>query len=228
MPIYEAEFLGDPAPIQTSKKARKVKRKVSVEPAVPAAEPAPAEPAAKKRRKKAPSPPKEPEAPPPPPPVDNKKKTKKKTPTVEPVAQEEPKEEEVVAPKRKRVAKPKAQPSQQVIEEAKEEIANDEKTVKKIVKLAAKKAGVNASKKIIDGVKADEPPTWFKNYLLNEAKRRNSDKQKPERIPVKEVKRVAEEKASEKWNDGLTRDKVNNEVHSHMNRLYSQIHGRRF
>ena len=47
---------------------------------------------------------------------------------------------------------------------------------------------------------------------------------------LKEIRAVIENevKAAEKWNDGLTKARVTTEVNSHMNRLYSQIHGRKF
>lgn len=80
----------------------------------------------------------------------------------------------------------------------------------------------------MDGVLADEPPLWFKKYLLDEAKRRNADKPKGQKVAAVVVKAESDAVATEKWNDGLTRDRVNSEVTSHMNRMYSQIHGRKF
>jgi hypothetical protein len=40
---------------------------------------------------------------------------------------------------------------------------------------------------------------------------------------MKQVKQAAKDVAQESWNNGLTRDRVNNEVDNHMNRMYSQI-----
>jgi hypothetical protein len=197
MPIYEAEFLGDPTPIRPTKKARKSKGKetmagtksgsssttVDTTPATPPTSP-----------------------------------TKIDKPTPAPVTKQR---------KRKTVAPvvPPSPPVEKVEEEKVEEEVKPPVT-KKPRKQKSKALPV-APKVIIDGKGADDPPSWFKNYLLDEAKRRNEDKEKKSRVPMSEVKKDAHEKAQVKWNDGLTRDRVTNEVNSHMNRLYSQIHGRR-
>lgn len=194
MPIYEAEFLGEPVPI---KKVKKPKAPKTVK--APPTELAPTPESKPKpiRKRKAPEP--------------------KNAPAVEvQVATPPPSEASVseAPPKKKRVVKPKP-----VVEEE-----DKPEPPKKI----SKKEAAKANKKIIvSGDVADEPPSWFKAYLHEEQKRRNADKPKKERASAPAVKQAAEVQAAVKWSDGLTRDRVNNEVNGHMNRLYAQIHGRR-
>jgi hypothetical protein len=208
MPIYEAEFLGDPTPIKPTsvKQSRKPKvKKPSVE-EPPMVDPTPAH---------IPQPDK----------VDTKGPVKKKRKVVVVTEPEPSPEEEPPKKKRKQTVKPKlpTPPPSDISQE--EEVIVPEKPVK------AKKQRAKALPKIpdviIDGKGVDEPPSWFKKHLLEEAKRRNDEKEKKERVPATEVKKVATESAHKKWNDGFTRDKINNEVTTHMNRLYQQIHGRR-
>lgn len=214
MPVYETQFLGEPTPIKpkpkrTKKSVESVEEKSLPSPPasidIPVDEPVDVPPT--------PSPEKVPSP--------TKTTRKRKSPVVkkeDPVVVEE---ETPPPPPVKKQKKVKPQPSEQVLDEAKVEV---EEMVKKVVK---KKTKAPVSKKIIDGQEAQEPPAWFKSYLITEEHRRNQEKEKKERAPVKEVKRVAEEKASVKWNDGETRDKVNHQITNHMNKLYSQIHGRR-
>lgn len=211
MPIYEAEFLGDPTPIKT-KKTKKVKDvpEVTVEEnKTPVEAPWGLNKKGQPYKRK---------------PKDFKEDVKEEAPPVKKQKVQEPTpSESSVEEKPKRVRKPKVEKPAEM-EEIVEESPNIEKP-KKITKKDAKAAN---KKIIVDGEPANEPPTWFKAYLHDEAKRRNQEKSKKERMPQAAVKHEAEVKATEKWNDGLVRDRVTNEVNSHMNRLYSQIHGRRF
>lgn len=152
------------------------------------------------------------------------------TPSSSSVASETPRietePEQVPAPKRKRVSKPKPQPSEQLLIETKEEKPNaSEETIKTI----ATKKGLQkkASKKIIDGKPTDEPPGWFKAWCLDQKKRENDEKPKKEKVSKPVLKEEATIEAKEKWNDGLTKDRVKMEVDNHMGRLYNQIYGRR-
>lgn len=43
---------------------------------------------------------------------------------------------------------------------------------------------------------------------------------KSEKVPAKKVKEEAKEAATKSWNHGLTRNRVQNEVDSHMSRMY--------
>lgn len=201
MPVYETEFLGDPVPIKKTKKTKNV--------------PLPSPPASIDDTLLEPIQPVIEETP-------KKKRVRKPKAKVEP---------EIVVPetpKLKRVRKPKV-----VVEPEIEPEVIPEKPKRKIEIIEPpqpKKRPKHSVpvKKIIDGNLAEEPPAWFKSYLITEETRRNADKEKRERVPIKEVKRVAEEKANFRWNDGETRTKVNNQVTDHMNKLYSQIHGRKF
>jgi hypothetical protein len=200
MPIYEAEFLGDPTPIKPTKTSKKGKAK------------------------------KEEESTPVPPPTiePNDKPTTKTVKRKNTKKVEEPpvvvvEEEKIDEPPKKKQRKQKdtTTPPTPPPSPEKKEVPKPKKTRQKSKPLPP------APAVIIDGKAADEPPSWFKNYLLTEAKRRNEEKEKKERVPVSEVKKVVSETAQKKWNDGLTRDRVTNEVNTHMNRLYQQIHGRK-
>lgn len=207
MPIYEAEFLGDAKPIRKSKPTSK-KQKLEENKQVATPVETPMEKPVKVRTQK-PKKVKFVADIPPPSPVS----TVNETPIMEPKPKRQKKEKKVVA------TTPPPSPVSTV----------DETPVvdQKLKRVTKKKVPVQKPTIIIDGAAAGDPPTWFKNYLLDEARRRNEDKSKSERSPISEVKKTATETAHKKWNDGLTRDRVNNEVSSHMNRLYQQIHGRR-
>jgi hypothetical protein len=197
MPIYEADFLGKPEPIkkQRVKKVKELKE-----------EKTPVEEVAKPKRKRV---------------------KQEETPSASSVAASEeiqPVQEQPVPPKRKRVAKPKPQPSEQLILETKEEKPNAEPEV---IKKAASKKGLTKKEKIIDGKAADEPPSWFKAWCLDQKKRENDEKPKKEKVSKPILKESATIEAKEKWNDGLTKDRVKMEVDNHMGRLYNQIYGRR-
>jgi len=219
MPLYEASFLGEPQPIKPVKKSRS--KKAAPDVPVPVETPAAIEPKPKAvRKRKAPEPkeeiaaPIQPLADPAPYGLNKRGKPYKRPqkPLQEATPSATSEESESPAPKKGKG-------------KAKEEPTEEEAPKKK----RAKKAPAPENKKvIIDGVTVEEPPSWFKSYLHDEAKRRNADKPKAERAKSAVVKNEADIKAHEKWSDGLVRDRVNNEVNSHMGRLYSQIYGRRF
>jgi hypothetical protein len=84
-------------------------------------------------------------------------------------------------------------------------------------KKRAKKAAV---------VKDDtEPPQWFRKYVEGVSKEKNLITK--EKKPVKQVQEEAREVARESWKDGHTRDRVQSEVDSHMNRMYGMMFARR-
>lgn len=205
MPIYEAEFLGDPTPIKKPRAPRKPKQpkegiestSTIVPPPIEKGDdvPAPAPVVKVGRRVKNPIPIGRDNSSPPPPAKKRKVSPKKKEQEPSPPPSDVSMEEEIVVPKPKKVHKKKA------------------------------KALPVPPTVIIDGKSVDDPPSWFKNYLLDEAKRRNENREKKQRQPLTQVKKDATEVANQKWNDGLTRDRVNNEVTTHMNKLYQQIHG---
>lgn len=205
MPLYEASFLGEPQPIKPVKKSRS--KKAAPDVPVPVEEPAAIEPKPKAiRKRKAPEP---------------------KEEVAAPIQQVEDPAPYGLNKKGKPYKRP-----QKPVQEATPSATSEESAAPEIEapkKKRVKKAPAPENKKvIIDGVAVEEPPTWFKSYLHDEAKRRNADKPKAERAKSAVVKNEADIKAHEKWSDGLVRDRVNNEVNSHMGRLYSQIYGRRF
>lgn len=70
----------------------------------------------------------------------------------------------------------------------------------------------------------EEPPAWFKKYVGSVKKEENAlGEKKPGKVVNEEIVQVAEKT----WNDGVTRDRVKQEVDNHMNRMYSQIFGNR-
>lgn len=72
-----------------------------------------------------------------------------------------------------------------------------------------------------------EPPAWFQKYVAGV--KAEEAKQSSARIPKKEVLEEARQTAQQQWNDGLTRDRIQNEVDSHMSRMYGMIfNNRRF
>ena len=68
-----------------------------------------------------------------------------------------------------------------------------------------------------------EPPEWFKKYV--EGVKNEEMKIKKEKKPRKVVKQESKEAAKDLWADGLTRNRVQQEVDSHMTKMYSQIFG---
>ncbi len=68
----------------------------------------------------------------------------------------------------------------------------------------------------------DEPPTWFSKYIEGVKREQSVGEKKP----VKQIQQEAQEVAKAKWDNGMVRDRLQNEVDSHMNRMYSMIFGR--
>lgn len=61
-------------------------------------------------------------------------------------------------------------------------------------------------------------PLWFAKYV--EGVKKEQAAMKSEKVPAKKVKEEAKEAAAKSWNHGLTRNRVQNEVDSHMSRMY--------
>jgi len=70
-----------------------------------------------------------------------------------------------------------------------------------------------------------EPPAWFNKFV--ESAKMEESKVGGEKKAIKQVKEEAKVAAKEQWQDGFTRDRVTNEVDSHMNRLYGMIFKRK-
>lgn len=69
------------------------------------------------------------------------------------------------------------------------------------------------------------PPVWFEKYIQGVKKEEALAKQ--EKVPAKQVIKEAQEVAQKSWDNGLTRDRVSNEVDQHLNRLYSMVFNKR-
>ena len=67
----------------------------------------------------------------------------------------------------------------------------------------------------------DDTPAWFKSYIMGvkEEQARMSVK----KIPKKQVKFEADQEASEKWGEPVTRERVNRTVDNHMQSMYAMV-----
>ena len=65
------------------------------------------------------------------------------------------------------------------------------------------------------------PPAWFQKYV--EGVKKEQARHEKAKKPAKQIQQEATEVAQTKWDDGLTRDRLKNEVDGHMNRMYSMI-----
>jgi len=135
---------------------------------------------------------------------------------LEEALEEEPKEE----PKKRKRAPKKAEPVEPVepvepIEVKEEEEKPKRKRAKKIKETV---------KSIHDIEKESEPPVWFKKYI--EGVQREKKMQAGEKVAKKQLKVEAEGLAQKSWEDGLTRDRVNDELDNHMSRMHRMIFGR--
>lgn len=70
-----------------------------------------------------------------------------------------------------------------------------------------------------------EPPAWFQKYVAGV--KQEEAKQAATKVPKRQVEEQARTVAQEQWKDGLTRDRVQNEVDGHMSRMYGMIFGHR-
>jgi hypothetical protein len=65
------------------------------------------------------------------------------------------------------------------------------------------------------------PPTWFQKYV--EGVKHEEAKQSQLKVSKKQVEEEARQTATQQWQDGFTRDRVQNEVDGHMTRMYGMI-----
>jgi hypothetical protein len=114
------------------------------------------------------------------------------------------------AKEKRRLAKEKRKAESEIEKEIETEVKNLVKTPK------PKKARV---------VHGDNPPAWFEKYI--EGVKREQAHSTSEKKPVKQIQQEAQEEAKTKWDNGLVRDRLQNEVNGHMNRMYSMIFGSR-
>lgn len=153
----------------------------------------------------------------------SKTKRKAKEPK-EPKAPKEPKEKktrakkvkvETVAIKTEEVSPVLDTPAVEVKEEIKEEVKEEGKS-EEVKEPKAKKARAPRQKK-----DPAVPPQWFAKYV--EGVKKEQATLKTEKVAPKQIKEEAKEAASKSWNNGLTRNRVENEVNGHMSRMYSMI-----
>lgn len=72
---------------------------------------------------------------------------------------------------------------------------------------------------------SEEPPAWFKKYVAGVKNEERALQEAPKK-PKKEIAKEADQMARQQWGNGLVRDRVNNEVDKHMNRMYQMIFNR--
>lgn len=87
---------------------------------------------------------------------------------------------------------------------------------------APKNEVVDQSEKIEKVVQTEEEaPTWFKSYVIGvkeEQAKASNDKR-----PKKQVRLEAKEVAQQQWQQPQTRERVQNTVNNHMQKMYSMI-----
>lgn len=121
------------------------------------------------------------------------------------------KEAEIAEKKKARAEKRKAMKEKEIdvaVEKAVEEIEPKPKKAKR-------------------SIKRDEsvPPVWFEKFV--ESAKMEESKIAADKKPAKQVKEEAKEVAKVQWQDGYTRDRVNQQVDNHMSKLYGMIFARK-
>lgn len=126
------------------------------------------------------------------------------------------KQEEIAAKEAEIVAKKEAaKEKRRLAREAKKE-----KSLEKEIDMEVDKV-VKKQKQSIATNTEHTPPAWFQKYV--EGVKKEQARHEKEKKPVKQIQQEASEVAQSKWDDGLTRDRLRNEVDGHMNRMYSMI-----
>ncbi len=138
------------------------------------------------------------------------------------VPKEEPEPEKTEPVVKKTVKRKKAETVKEAIDAAVETLTTETVQVAAVEEPVVKKIRTRKPKVTVDPTEA---PPWFKRYLegVSKEKAEQSDHKKPKKQIVAE----ANAEANAKWNDGLTRDRVNHEVSSHMTNMYTSIFGDR-
>lgn len=111
--------------------------------------------------------------------------------------------------------------------EVKEEKPKKQKKVKEVMEVEpVAELPVEKKRKRELKPKSNDPPEWFKKYVEGVQKEKAATggdvSKKQETIIKNEALKVAQKS----WDSGFTRDRVQNEVDSHMNRMYSMIFSR--
>jgi len=140
----------------------------------------------------------------------------------EPKATKEPKEKKPRAARAKKIKLEEPSPvldakenEPVVVNEAVEEVVAPTEEVKAEEVTEEKTEEVKVKKQRAPRQKKDPtiPPQWFAKYV--EGVKKEQATLKPEKVGQKKIKEEAKEAASKSWNNGLTRNRVQNEVDSH-------------
>lgn len=153
-----------------------------------------------------------------------KKVVKKRVKKEKPLSVEEPKSLEAALeealeeePKKRKRAPKKKDPALECFLEPKPAEEKVEEVEEKPKRKRAKKIKETV-KSIKDIEKEAEAPAWFKKYI--EGVQREKKMQAGEKVAKKQLKEEAEGLAQKSWEDGLTRDRVNDELDNHMSRMH--------
>ena len=107
-----------------------------------------------------------------------------------------------------------------------ESTAIETETIPKAVSKKRKRKELSLDQQVDAAVQTlEEPPAWFKKYVAGVKNEERELREAPKK-PKKEVAKEADEMARQQWGNGLVRDRVNNEVDKHMNRMYQMIFNR--
>lgn len=74
--------------------------------------------------------------------------------------------------------------------------------------------------------KKSDPPAWFKDYVEGIQKEKAAAQGEVSKKQESIIKSEALKVAKKSWDNGYTRDRVQNEVDNHMSKMYSMIFGR--
>lgn len=139
------------------------------------------------------------------------------------------------APKRQKKVKTPTPPPDEIEEKetVPEPVAEEPKKKRRVKKTEVKQEVPEVK---VEEVKAEpvkkkrasknEPPTWFKQYVEGVQKEKAAQEGQVSKKQENIIKNEAMRVAKKSWESGYTRDRVQNEVDSHMNRMYSMIFGR--
>lgn len=154
---------------------------------------------------------------------DETPKTTPALPTPEPSPEPEPVKQK--KPKRKAVHTPSPEPESEIEEPVKPKRVRKKPTP--VIEPVIEPVPVEEPKikKVRKARDPSIPPVWFEKYI--EGVKKEEALAKAEKVPAKVVKQEAQQVAQKSWDNGLTRDRVSNEVDNHMTRMYSMIFNRR-
>jgi hypothetical protein len=207
MTLYAASLMDIAKPVESKKKGKKIKEEVTTE------EPteAPVKHVSEKRMAA----------------LAKAQETRKRK--REEAATQKKAEEEAIASKEAEI-----QAKQEEIHRKKEEL-KEKRRLKREAKQQEATPPVSESSSISEGAEPKQkkvrkpkvprddsvPPTWFQKYV--EGVKHEEAKQSQMKVTKKQVEEEARQTATQQWQDGFTRDRVQNEVDGHMTRMYGMI-----